>query len=88
MGKREETGVKVTIFAPPGMHGELLKNRTQRVLKQAGLTGRVEVRTDESEFARAGVMCTPAISVDGRLVTNGWVPEDRDFESILKSSLN
>lgn len=80
--------MKVTIYSPPGMHGEIIRNRAQRAMSEAGLSGKIEVRTEEFEFARAGVMCTPAVSINGRLVTNGWVPEEQDFARVLKANLN
>jgi hypothetical protein len=88
LGKREETGVRVTVYSPPGMHGEQIRHRAQKALAEAGLSGRVDLKTEEFEFARAGVMCTPAISVNGRLVTNGWVPEETEFARVLKANLN
>ncbi len=88
LGKREETGVRVTVYSPPGMHGEQIRHRAQQALAEAGLAGRVELKTEEFEFARAGVMCTPAISVNGRLVTNGWVPGETEFARVLKANLN
>lgn len=80
--------MRVTVYSPPGMHGEQIRYRAQRALQEAGLSGRVDLKTAEFDFARAGVMCTPAISVNGRLVTNGWVPEENEFARVLQANLN
>jgi hypothetical protein len=79
---------KITVYSPPGQQGELIRREAQQVLKKIGVPGKVEVTTNEFECARAGVMFTPAISINGKLVTNGWVPDAGEFERLFKVHLN
>ena len=79
--------MKVTIFSPPGMQGEIIRRDTQLALDGIGVKASVEVRTSEFDCAQAGVMCTPAMSIDGRLVSNGWVPDSEELAELIKVSV-
>jgi len=70
--------MKVTIYNPPGFQSEILRDNTIKVLSELGVSAQVEIDSDEFSYARAGVMFTPAISIDGTLISNGWVPEAAD----------
>ena len=70
--------MKVTIYNPPGFQSEILRDNTMKVLVELGVEAHVEVESDEFSFAKAGVMFTPAVSIDGTLISNGWIPEAAD----------
>ncbi|MBN2081190.1 thioredoxin family protein [bacterium] len=73
----------VTIYSPAGRHAEVIRDATKRMLKDMGVKGNVKVETDEFSFTRAGVMFTPAVSINGTLISNGWVPEPSDMAEAL-----
>jgi small redox-active disulfide protein 2 len=50
----------------------------------AGLEYTVEKVTDVSKFAEYGVMITPALVVNGDVVTVGKVPPLEDIQSLLE----
>ena len=77
---------KVTVYSPPGLQGELILNEALEVLKKVGIQGKVELKSSEFEYARAGVLYTPAISINGQLVTNGWVPRADELENLLRGA--
>lgn len=70
--------MKVTIYNPSGFQSEILRDNTIKVLTELGVDAQVEIDSDEFAFARAGVMFTPAVSINGKLISNGWVPEASD----------
>lgn len=70
--------MKVTIYNPPGFQSEILRDNTIKVLSELGVDANVEIDSDEFAFASAGVMFTPAVSINGKLISNGWVPEAAD----------
>ncbi len=55
-------------------------------VKQAGIEAQVETVEDLAEIARAGVMSTPAIQIDGRLVASGRVPKVADLARLLSEA--
>jgi hypothetical protein len=81
-----EVGMHITIYSAPGMHGEQLKFSAIEALKSVGLKAAVNVETDEFNFARAGVLFTPAVAVDGRLISNGWMPKPDELLNALAAS--
>lgn len=55
-------------------------------VKQAGVDAQVEVVKDLAELAKAGVMSTPAIKVNDRLVVAGRVPKVQDMVGWLATA--
>ena len=58
-----------------------LETRTQEALVQLGVTGDVEMVTDYAQIAGYGVMNTPAVVVDEKVLLSGRVPEVDEFVS-------
>ena len=50
-----------------------LMDNTQEALKSLGINDTVELVTDMAAIAAAGVMSTPALVVDGKVVSSGRV---------------
>lgn len=73
----------VTIYSLSEQQAESIRNKTLHMLHDLGVSGDVVVDSDEFGFASAGVMFTPAVSVNGTLITNGWVPEPQDLAAAL-----
>ena len=67
--------MKVTIFTPPGLQVEEIRNSAVEVLHELGVSADVEVDSNEFDFALAGVLLSPAVSINGTLISNGWIPE-------------
>jgi hypothetical protein len=76
----------ITIYSTPGSNGERLRYTAQEALASAGLKAAVNLETDEFNFARAGVLFTPAVAVDGRLISNGWMPQRDELLHALAAS--
>jgi len=55
----------------------------EAAVKQAGVPAQIEVVEDLVAMARAGVMSTPAVEIDGRLVASGSVPRVADLANLL-----
>jgi len=52
-------------------------------VKQAGVEAQVEVVKDLAQMAQAGIMSSPAIKINDRLVVSGRVPRVPDLVSWL-----
>ena len=64
-----------------------LEERTNRALTQLGADGTVEMVTDYAQIAGYGVMSTPALVVDEKVVLSGRVPEIPELVSLLAGTL-
>ena len=60
-----------------------LTNATKAAADKLGLTYDLEKVTDFLKFADFGVMVTPALVVDGKVVVAGKVPGPAELEQLL-----
>ncbi|MFA9381708.1 MAG: thioredoxin family protein [Acetanaerobacterium sp.] len=61
-----------------------LAENTQAALTGMGLAAEIEKVTDFAEIARYGVMSTPALLVDEKVVSFGKVLKPKDIVSLLE----
>jgi hypothetical protein len=80
--------MRITIFSPPGTQGEVIRSRALAVLHEMGVKANVSIDNDEFDFARAGVMFTPAVSINGTLISNGWIPEPDEIKLAVENGGN
>jgi hypothetical protein len=73
----------VTIYSLSERQAEFIRDEALTVLHDLGINASVVVDNDEFGFASAGVLFTPAVSVNGTLITNGWAPGPRDLAEAL-----
>lgn len=60
-----------------------LEKNTQIAVEQLGLDAVIEKVTDFSEITSYGVMSTPAIVVDGKVLSYGKVLKPKDIVKLL-----
>ncbi len=60
-----------------------LEHLTREAIASLGLDASVEKVTDPGEIAAWGVMATPALVVDDRVVAVGRVPNEADLTKML-----
>ncbi len=62
-------------------------HETEKLVKEAvaeaGLDATIEYVTDIAEIAKHGVFSTPAVVIDGKVVSVGKVPSSSDIKSWL-----
>lgn len=63
-----------------------LEARTKEALGRLGIEGSVEMVTDYPTIAGYGVMNTPALVVDERVIMSGRVPAVDEIETLLADS--
>ena len=81
MRKGEDMEIKVLGAGCANCHA--LADRAEEALGQLGVNGDIEAITDYGEIAGYGVMNTPALVVDGRVVVAGRVPEVPELVTLL-----
>ncbi len=60
-----------------------LAENVQAAARALGIEYTLEKVTDINEIVKLGVMMTPALAVDGRVVLSGRVPPPEDIEKLL-----
>jgi small redox-active disulfide protein 2 len=61
----------------------LLSERVAAAAREAGLEDSVEKVTDIQQILAFGVMSTPALAVDGKVLFSGKVPEVAELRGML-----
>lgn len=77
--------MKIEVVGPGCARCITTEKNVKEALKQLNKEARVEHVTDVAEFAKRGVMFTPAVIVDGKIVTSGTIPSVEDIKRILSS---
>lgn len=80
--KSKEPGIK--ILGSGCAKCNQLEAATEEALKQMGMTDTIDHVTDFSQIAAYGVMSTPALVVDGKVVAYGKVLKTEEVVKILE----
>ncbi len=60
-----------------------LEKATREAVKELGVDANIEKEEDIMKIMEFGVMNTPALVIDGKVVTSGRVPNEKDLKSLL-----
>jgi small redox-active disulfide protein 2 len=74
----------IQVLGPGCRNCITLEERVNEALEQLGADAAVSKVTDPAAIAAAGVIATPALVVDGRLVLAGSVPSVRRLSGLLQ----
>lgn len=66
--------------------GEQVLKVVNEAISLSGTNATVETVTDFAEVAKAGVMSTPAIKIDNRVVASGRIPKAQDLAALLTNA--
>ena len=75
---------QVKVYGPGCKRCEATEKMVQDAAGRLGVDVEVEKVTDMAQIAMAGVMSTPAIAVDGKLVHAGGLPDEVKLQEWLK----
>ena len=75
----------VKIFGPGCKRCETTEEMVKETASRLGIEVAVEKVTDAKSIAMAGVMSTPGISIDGKLVHAGGLPDATKLEGWLRA---
>ncbi|MDR9486219.1 MULTISPECIES: thioredoxin family protein [Sediminimonas] len=75
----------VKVYGPGCKRCETTEAMVKEAAQKLGLDVEVEKVTDQKSIAMAGVMSTPGIAVDGKLVHAGGVPDAVKLEGWLSA---
>ncbi len=74
----------IKVLGPGCANCKRLEDRTREAVADLGIDAEIEKVTDYAEIAGYGVMKTPGLVVDEKLVVSGRVPTTREITDILR----
>ena len=75
--------MKIEVLGPGCAKCEKLLEHTKAAVEQAGIDAEVVKVTEIAEFAKYGVMITPALVVDGEVKCAGKVPGVDEIKALI-----
>jgi small redox-active disulfide protein 2 len=79
-------GLEVKVLGPGCPNCHKLYERAAKVLSMLGLAADLEAVEDPKEIAASGVMSTPGLMINGKVVSLGKVPSEVQLEQWIKSA--
>lgn len=76
--------MKIEVYGPGCANCERLERNARAALASLGVEADLSKVADIVAIAGAGVMRTPALGVDGRLVLQGRVPSPEELAALLR----
>lgn len=76
----------IKVFGPGCARCEETHNLVIRALEESGCQGNVEKVTDFKEMMASGVMATPAVAIDGKVLCTGRVPSRKEVLEWIKGA--
>ena len=77
-------GARIKICATGCSHCSAMRENTIEAVKSMGLESELECVSDLAAISRLGVMATPTLLVDGRLVSSGKVLKPEQIIALIK----
>ncbi len=84
--RANETGNSIKVLGPGCKKCAALEEATKEALQSMGEPTSIDHVTDYAEIASYGVMNTPALVVDGKVVSMGKVLSSKEVEAILQTA--
>ncbi len=75
--------MKIQVMGPGCANCARVAELVQEALDRAGIDGSVEKVTDFAEMAKAGVLSTPALVIDGEVKCTGRIPRAEEIAAWL-----
>ncbi len=78
--------MKLTVYGPGCAKCKKAEEIAHEAVAQAGVEAEVEKVSDIIDIAKAGVIMTPAVAIDGEIVVRGKVPKLDELVSLITSA--
>jgi small redox-active disulfide protein 2 len=76
----------IKVFGPGCANCRKLEEIARDALARAGVAGEVLKVKDVNEIVAAGVLKTPGLSIDGKLVSTGRIPAPESVEAWIREA--
>jgi len=79
--------MNIKVLGPGCNNCKTLESRTVEALKALNITATIEKVVDYADIATYGIMRTPGLVIDGKVVVQGHVPTVEKIKEILLGSV-
>jgi small redox-active disulfide protein 2 len=76
----------IKVYGPGCANCRKVEEIANAALAKAGVPGTVEKVKDVNEIVAAGVLKTPGLSIDGKLVSSGRIPAPESVEGWIREA--
>ena len=76
--------MKIKIFGTGCPKCKQLEANARKALEETGKKAEMEKVTDVNKIIEAGVMSTPALDIDGKIVCSGRIPTTEEVKKWVK----
>ncbi len=80
--------MKLTVYGPGCAKCKQTEKIARQAVVDAGVEAEVEKVSDILEIAKAGVLMTPALAIDGEVLVKGKVPKVDEVVSLIQAAQN
>ncbi len=78
----------IKVLGPGCVNCIKLENLVKEVIQELNIPARIEKVTEREKFLEYGIMMTPALIVNGRILTMGKIPTKPTLQNWLKNFEN
>jgi small redox-active disulfide protein 2 len=75
---------KIQVLGPGCPNCNRLADLTENVARELGIDYELEKVTDIVRITQLGIMATPGLAVDGRVLVSGRVPSEAELKELLQ----
>jgi len=79
--------VEIKVYGPGCRNCEKLKENVINALAELDVAANVEKVEDMSEIAKAGILSTPGLEINGEVKVKGQVPKVAKIKELIKAEL-
>ncbi len=80
--------MRLTVYGPGCAKCVKTEDVVKEAIQQAGVEADIAHEKDIAKIAKAGVLMTPALAIDGKVVISGKVPEVAEVVSHITTALS
>ena len=77
----------IKVLGPGCANCQKLEKLAREVVQEMGIEASIEKETDIKEIAKAGVLMTPGLVVDGEVKVSGKVPSKAEVTQIITTAM-
>jgi small redox-active disulfide protein 2 len=78
--------MEIKVIGPGCANCKRLLEVTKQAVKEAGIETEIEYVTDIQKMVEMGIMQTPALAINGKIVLSGFVPDVKTIKNKIKEN--